>query len=237
MTHSPSSYPRQRLDSTIRMLCPIIAAKIRHWPTRRWREYDLRKELVGCILGSQVRHETAIATLENLEQAGLLDDTWWSGGQDAGFGPSVFDVLSGQRHDLPNQGRYRFFSVRTRQFVQVRAALAQVPLRARLANKKALRRLRQSLVADISGLGPKQASMFLRNIGMSYDLAILDTHVLHFMDMQDLLSMDQARIGTMSGYEKAERIVVDYADTLGYPAGYLDWAIWATMKAARELGL
>jgi N-glycosylase/DNA lyase len=79
--------------------------------------------------------------------------------------------------------------------------------------------------------------MFLRNIGMSYDLAILDTHVLRFMDMQDILPMNQARVGTLSGYEKAERVVVDYADILGYPVGYLDWAIWATMKAARELGL
>ena len=79
--------------------------------------------------------------------------------------------------------------------------------------------------------------MFLRNIGRSYDLAILDSHVLRFMDIQDILPMTQARIGTVAGYERAERTVVDYAVTLGYPVGYLDWAIWATMKAARELGL
>jgi N-glycosylase/DNA lyase len=79
--------------------------------------------------------------------------------------------------------------------------------------------------------------MFLRNIGRSYDLAILDTHVLRFMDMQELLPIDQAHIGTVTGYERVEGIAIDYADSLGYPAGYLDWAIWATMKAAREIGL
>jgi hypothetical protein len=55
--------------------------------------------------------------------------------------------------------------------------------------------------------------------------------------MQALLPIEQARINTVKGYEIAECIAVDYAETLGYPAGYLDWAIWATMKAARELGL
>lgn len=228
---------RHRLDRTIQALCPFIKDRIRTRAAYHWREYDLRKELVGCILGSQVRHEMAIASTENLDQAGLLDDTWWSTCRDDGFGSAVFDVLSGQRHDLPHRGRYRFFRARTLQLTRAREALAQVSLVARLGNNEIPRRLRQSLVADISGLGPKQASMFLRNIGMSYDLAILDTHVLRFMDMQDLMPMDQARIGTMSGYEKAERVVVNYADTLGYPAGYLDWAIWATMKAARELDL
>jgi N-glycosylase/DNA lyase len=179
----------------------------------------------------------AIASTENLDQAGLLDDTWWSTCRDDGFGSTVFDVLSGQRHDLPHRGRYRFFRARTRQLTWAREALAKFPLVTRLANNKIPRHLRQNLVADIPGLGPKQASMFLRNIGMSYDLAILDTHVLRFMDMQDLLPMDQTRIGTLSGYERAERVVVNYADILGYPVGYLDWAIWATMKAARELGL
>jgi len=97
--------------------------------------------------------------------------------------------------------------------------------------------MRQSLVTEISGVGPKQASMFLRNTGKSYDLAILDTHVLRFMDMQNLLSINQRNISTVTAYERTERVFVDYADRLGYPVGYLDWAIWATMRAAKELGI
>src|SRR3990172_8999234 len=228
-----SSLTRHRLDSTIRVLCPLIEDRIKTQAAHHRCEYDLRKELVGCILSSQVRHEMAIAATENLDQAGLLDDIWWSSCRAGGFGSTVFDVLSGHRRDLSQRGCYRFPRTRTSQLTQARDALAQVPLGARLANSEAPRRLRQGLVADIPGLGPKQASMFLRNIGRSYDLAILDTHVLRFMDMQDLLPMEHARIATVAGYERAERIVVNYADTLGYPAGYLDWAIWATMKAAR----
>jgi N-glycosylase/DNA lyase len=177
----------------------------------------------------------AVAATENLETTGLLDDARWFGDEDEGFESSIFNILSGQRADLPNPGRYRFPKARASQLSQARGAL--VPLVTRLVGNGASKFLRKSLVADIPGLGPKQASMFLRNIGKSYDLAILDTHVLRFMDMQDLLPIEQARIGTVNGYERAERVIVAYADSLGYPAGYLDWAIWATMKAARELGL
>ncbi len=228
---------RHRLDSAIRVLCPLIEDRIKARETNRWCEFDLRKELVGCILGSQVRHEMAVAATENLEQAGLLDDSWWRDTRDEEFGIEVFSVLSGQRCDLDYSGGYRFPRARAAQLSQARDVLAKVPLACRLANNQLPRTLRHNLIADISGLGPKQASMFLRNVGRSYDLAILDTHVLHFMDMHDLLSMTQARIGTVVGYERAECVAVDYAGTLGYPVGYLDWAIWATMKAARELGL
>lgn len=228
---------RHRLDSSIRVLCPLIEDRIKSREAIPWREYELRKELAGCILGSQVRHEMAVAATENLEQAGLLDDSWWTDRRNDEFGTEVLKVLSGQREALLHSGRYRFPKARSAQLAKTRDALALIPLTTRLADCQAPKAIRKGLVVEIPGLGPKQASMFLRNIGKSYDLAILDTHVLRFMDIQDLLPIGQARIGTVTGYERTERVVIDYAGTFGYPVGYLDWAIWATMKAARELGL
>ncbi len=219
------------------MLCPLIEDRIKTRAIESWREYDLRRELIGCILGSQVRHEMAVAAMENLEFAGLLDDACWIDYEDEDFQYRVLDVLAGRNCDLPRSGCYRFPKVRSKQLAHVRNALARVPLVTRLNDCNVAKYLRKNLVTDISGLGPKQASMFLRNIGRSYDLAILDTHVLRFMDMQELLPIEQARIGTVAGYERVEGIAIEYAETLGYPAGYLDWAIWATMKAAREIGL
>lgn len=237
MTHFNSSHIRHRLDRTIRVLFPLIDDRIKTREIRRWEEYDLRKELVGCILGSQVRHEMAVAATANLVYAGLLDDASWLNYEDEGFEYRVLDVLAGHNGNLPYKGSYRFSKTRSKQLAQVRNALARVPLSIRLESGKVAKHLRKSLVADIPGLGPKQASMFLRNIGRSYDLAILDTHVLRFMDMQELLPIEQAHVGTVTGYERAEGIAINYAESLGYPAGYLDWAIWATMKAAREIGL
>ncbi len=235
MTSFSSSFTRHRLDGTIRVLCPLIEKEIRGRSTRCLSEYELRRELIGCILGSQVRYEMAVAATENLECAGLLNDAYWCSRKDHRFEGNVYEVLVGRSRAPRHLGSYRFPKVRAKQLAQVRDVLARVPLATRLANSPGPVALRKELIKEIPGLGPKQASMFLRNIGKSYDLAILDTHVLRFIDMQGLLPLAEARINTVKGYEAAERIVVDYAGTLGYPVGYLDWAIWATMKAAREL--
>jgi N-glycosylase/DNA lyase len=120
---------------------------------------------------------------------------------------------------------------------KTRNAIAEQSLSERLSKSFDPKKLRKELVKDISGLGPKQASMFLRNIGRCYDLAILDTHVLRFMDVRNLLCLKKTKINTLKSYERTEKIVVNYANELGYPAGYMDWAIWATMRAARELGI
>lgn len=237
MNDSRGADTRQRINSAIRILCPIIDERIKARAGIEWCEEELRKELVACILGSQVRHEMSVAAMRNLEFAGLLDDDRWATELGEDFSSRVYAVLAGQWPDLPCRGRYRFPKARADQVARARDELARLPLEARLNSTQDTKQLRQQLVSDISGLGPKQASMFLRNIGRSYDLAILDTHVLRFLDMQEALPDTRVRLGTVAGYETVEGAVVNYADSLGYPAGYLDWAIWATMKAASELAL
>jgi thermostable 8-oxoguanine DNA glycosylase len=77
--------------------------------------------------------------------------------------------------------------------------------------------------------------MFLRNIGFSYALAILDVHVLRFLHGIGVLRTPHPRVATLGQYEQVEVLAVQYANTCGREVGYLDWAIWITMKAMREL--
>lgn len=236
MKSASISQTRNSFDRAIRVLCPIIEDQIAANACSHCNEYSLRRELVSCILGSQVTHKMATAALDGIEQAGLLDDCWWETKENM-FESQVFDVLSGRTLQHNINVRYRFPKARANQISRARNSLAERSLSERLFKSFDAKKMRQSLVTEISGVGPKQASMFLRNTGKSYDLAILDTHVLRFMDMQNLLSINQRNISTVTAYERTERVFVDYADRLGYPVGYLDWAIWATMRAARELGI
>jgi len=228
---------RCRYEKAVRSLCPSISKQLDDRKNISWCEYELRKELVGCVIGSQIRNETAVNITENLDQAGLLDDKQWHCKKNNNFESRVYEVLIGEKRGMPHHSRHRFPKARAKQLGQARNELSKAPLTERLSANKTPQLMRKMFVDNISGIGPKQASMFLRNVGVSYELAILDTHVLRFMDMQGILPANKARIGTMAGYEKTEQHIVSYADSLGYPAGYLDWAIWATMKAARELGL
>jgi N-glycosylase/DNA lyase len=178
----------------------------------------------------------ATAALGRIERVGLLHDNWWAGMKGT-FESQVFHVLSGRHRESRDNWHYRFPRTRAQQLAKARDAIAKRPVSERLSDIFDPKQVRRRMVKEIPGLGPKQASMFLRNVGKTYDLAILDTHVLRFMYLQDLLCLRDMNIGTISAYERIERIVADYAVGVGYPPGYLDWAIWATMRAARELGL
>ena len=223
-----------QLENSVRVLCEIVEQR-KHLKSRAC-EYSLRRELVACILGSQVKYEMAMTALNNIENAGLLSDKWWYNLDDQ-FETRIVSALSGRRFVTGDNCRYRFPQSRARQLAKARDAIAARTLTERLSSSCGPQNIRRQLIADIAGIGPKQASMFLRNTGISYDLAILDTHVLHYLHIKKILSGDQVKVSTLSAYEKIESTVIQYADSLGYPVGYLDLAIWATMRAAWELSI
>jgi N-glycosylase/DNA lyase len=227
---------RRRLEGAVLRLCPFIEKQVATSKKHFWTEYDLRRELVACILGSQVRHEMVITALKHLESSHLLNDDLWSNPQST-FESKVFNVLSGRTLKTKNEWSYRFPKVRAKQLAKARDEIEKRSLSERISDFADPKLLRKQLVKDIPGLGPKQASMFLRNVGKSFELAILDTHVLRFMDLKNLVSLKHKNIGTVKAYERTEKIVVNYADEKGYPVGYIDWAIWATMQAASEISI
>lgn len=228
---------RARISRAVRALCPIIDERIKLGARGDMPEIELRRELIACILGSQVRFEMAVGAMSNLEAAGVFDDDFWSNASHSEFSNIVADVLGGARMDLPCKGKYRFHKVRSSQIAMTRSSLLLRPLTKRFRSISDTRDLRSELVKEIPGLGPKQASMFLRNVGRSYDLAILDSHVIRFMEMHQALPTFSINLGSLRSYEVIEDKMSVYAKSIGYPVGYLDWAIWATMKAARELKL
>ena len=236
MNTNTSTQLQKRLEKTVLSLCSIIKRKVDESNKADWTEYLLRRELVACILGSQVRFEMAEKALERIEHAELLNDKWWKGSQEE-FEPVMLEVLLGQKSKSKNKWCYRFPKLRASQLAKTRDSIAKTPLLKRLSQHTDPKILRKQFVNDFAGLGPKQASMFLRNTGMSYDLAVLDTHVLRFMNGKDFISLNAKHISTVRAYEQAEKIVLNYADNIGYPVGYIDWAIWATMRAAKELNL
>jgi N-glycosylase/DNA lyase len=224
-----------RLEAAVRALCPIIAEQSSGRAVSSRSEHELRRELVACILGSQVSYGAALLATENLESAGLLADMWWEGTECEEFEAHVFDILQGDRAAGRTSPRYRFPRARSQQIARARDAVATSPLQERLLCSCDPKVLRLGLISDISGIGPKQASMFLRNCGVTFELAVLDSHVLRFLSLQALVDDVTLSIGSISGYEVTEQVAISYAASIGYPVGFVDWAIWATMKAAREL--
>jgi N-glycosylase/DNA lyase len=197
-------------------------------------EDDLRYELVACMLGSQVRLESADAAVGRLAERQLLCDARWNQ-LDKRFESDVLEALSNVERGKRAGPAYRFPNLRARQLAHARQVLVAHPLGKRLLSGGSAKELRAELVRDLPGIGPKQASMFLRNVGLTYDLAILDVHVLHFLRRMRVVRNEVRNLGRLDSYELVENLARKYANGLGRSVGYLDWAVWITMRAAKEV--
>lgn len=82
---------------------------------------------------------------------------------------------------------------------------------------------RSWLVKNIKGLGMKEASHFLRNIGF-FDYAILDRHIIN--SLIDNSIIDAHKVLTPKKYVEIEKIMQKIAKKLGMSQGELDVYVW-----------
>jgi N-glycosylase/DNA lyase len=195
-----------------------------------WTEGELWTELACCMLSSQVPYGTAQAAAVRLEASGLFLE---EGVEPQDLEVALSDLL---RRPLNVDGvsrRYRFPDSRARQLT---ATIIKVRREARglgdlLERFGDVENARQWFVTNANGLGPKQASMFLRNIGASYDLAVLDRHLINYMMLMGLTA-DPKPMRRMADYRRDEVVLRDHAADFGLPVGFLDWAVWVVMRVA-----
>ncbi|WP_027668096.1 8-oxoguanine DNA glycosylase [Rhizobium leguminosarum] len=208
-------------------ICPDIEQRIASGATPRC-ERSLWWELSACVLSSQVPYPLASEAASAIDLTGYL------------FEPDCLPDLSDRlnailRQPLTTTGRrYRFPCARAKQLATTKERVTDqfgtlTALLSELENPVAARNW---LVNFAPGLGPKQASMFLRNSGFSYDLAILDRHVLNYMELTGLRSENSKPIATMKEYRFDEDSMRSHARELGFAVGILDWAIWIVMRVA-----
>ena len=83
---------------------------------------------------------------------------------------------------------------------------------------------REWLVKNVKGIGYKEASHFLRNVGFD-DVAILDRHVLSVLREYGLID-EVPRSLTRGRYLEIEEKLVGLAGKLGLTLGELDLYLW-----------
>lgn len=81
---------------------------------------------------------------------------------------------------------------------------------------------RNWLVKTVDGFGYKEASHFLRNIGMTNNFAILDRHILRTLKNLGLLSKIPASL-SQKKYLMAEDSFIEYSHKVGIPLSHLDF--------------
>jgi len=118
---------------------------------------------------------------------------------------------------------YRFPNARARYIIEARKKKSE--LEAVLASEQDAMKKRDWLVEDLLGLGYKEASHFLRNIG--YDgFAIIDFHIIDLLAREKMIERPKSRSLTKNRYLKIERLLADLASGSGISPGELDLYLW-----------
>jgi N-glycosylase/DNA lyase len=81
------------------------------------------------------------------------------------------------------------------------------------------------IVQSVKGLGMKEASHFLRNIGLGAGLAILDRHILRTMKVHGVIRKIPDSISPKT-YLRLEKAFLRWAAKLAIPPAHLDLLIW-----------
>lgn len=172
----------------------------------RWDSSVWFAELVYCILTAYSSAERGQLCVDALHDCGTILD---------GSIKEVAETLRQQGH--------RFADKRAEYIVAARR-LAPT-LKETVQGFETSGEAREWLVENVKGLGWKEASHFLRNVGF-LDVAILDRHILSNLREHGLILDNGWKGLTKRRYLEYERVLKKVADRLGMPLGKMDLYLW-----------
>ena len=163
---------------------------------------DLFIELCFCILTARSSAERCIRIQEEIDE---------------GFLTMPEEILARELKRLGHPYPY----IRARYIVEARRHLPK--LRWLINSFDNSEEARRWLIENVKGLGYKEASHFLRNVGFK-DVAIIDFHVLNLLARYGII--EKPRTLTPKKYRKIESILKNIASKLNIPLGELDLYLW-----------
>ncbi|MDG6220672.1 MAG: N-glycosylase/DNA lyase [Candidatus Thermoplasmatota archaeon] len=171
-------------------------------------EEDVYAELVFCIFTPQSKARWCWSTVEKLREKDLLLN---------GSEKDVLEELNMVRFKYKKAG----FAVQSRKHFVVGG---EVNIREKLEGMGSPYEIRQWLVENVKGLGFKEASHFLRNVGVGGELAILDRHILK--NLVCLGVIEEIPSLTTNRYMDIEQKMQQFAESQGIPMAHLDLVLW-----------
>ncbi len=172
-------------------------------------DYEIFKELVFCLLTPQSRARICWNAVEKMDRDGILLN---------GSENDIYEYLRGIRF----RGNKAKYVVLAREMFSKGGELI---LKDIISGLGLPFNAREWLVKNVKGMGYKEASHFLRNIGMGKDLAILDRHILKNLKLYGVIE-DIPRSLTRKRYLSIEDSMRDFSKDLGIPMDHLDLLLW-----------
>lgn len=181
----------------------LVDEKIRSFIQLRSKDItEIFKELCFCILAAGYSAEKSLRIQERIND---------------GF-------LKLPEKELVEELRrlgHRYPETRAKYIVRARRKLDQV--KNVLDTLVDCKQIREWLVENIDGLGYKEASHFLRNIGC-LEVAIIDFHILNLLERYEIT--EKPRTLTRKKYLEIEKTLEEISRIVGLKPGELDLYLW-----------
>lgn len=212
-----------------------IENESKKWAT--WRtlsEQDLWDNLYFCILSSNVTYELAMSAFSHLANEGLLNVNWII--TDKHSKEEIYSELSKPQFlPLKKDGsyrKYRFPNCRADNIVSTTYNMNElkISLKKTLASHRDETELRNYIRNNVYGFGLKQTTHYLRNIGYSQNLAIIDTHIIKFLNTVLFPKYRFETNLTNNKYLEYEQIFRNICENLNVKISLFDVAVWKFMR-------
>lgn len=200
-----------------------ISARMREFESFRNKQTEQWfSELCFCILAANSKAKTSIAIQQQLGANGFLNSNK----------ENIVATIKANKHRFHNKKAQ--YVVEARRHLDVKHHVQHVIKGNSCngecnSNKKTSEcnkefHAREWLVSNIKGIGYKEASHFLRNVGCS-NIAILDRHVINVMIEHNLLKQKPKTV-TRKNYFGIENKLKSVAGKLSMSLGELDLYMW-----------
>lgn len=187
-----------------------ITARIENFNSvsRNGDDKDIFVELIFCILTPQSKAKSCWTAVENLLKSELL----WKGTQ-----AQIVNELNGVRFKYKKakyiiEARKKFFN--------------RIPLKSTIDDFPDNIETRDYIVENIKGIGYKEASHFLRNVGRGQNLAILDRHILKNLVLFNVIKEVPDFI-SKNRYFDIEEKMIKFSNKIKIPVSHLDLLFWS----------
>ena len=164
---------------------------------------ELFKELCFCILTANFNAKRAIEMQERLGDA---------------FLNASVDILEARLREMG----HRYPKARARYIIEARRH--KDSLKRIISSFRDKEKLRDWIVKNIKGMGYKEASHFLRNIGI-FDFAIIDFHIIELLKKEGIIE-EETKSMSRKRYLKIESILKGLAKLASMSLGELDLYLW-----------
>lgn len=187
------------------------------------RPEEIWKHKIFCVLSSQFNAQRAAVISANIVRSIPFFESW------------PIHKLEDECYKFLSSGGtgYRFPKTKARQislcwfpFLQIKDEYQEY-VRSFSSEDAA----REHITETFPGIGYKQASMFLRNIGASKNLSVIDVHVLLYLRICHNWESDHL---TRRRYRLAENILREDAVRYGLDLNVFDTMIWSAARALKK---